>query len=121
MNDHAVENVELLPPTAMAQQGTLPRDAAAQAPWPQPQLQEPVHWDVFASFPNFWEGQILGGLLNNEGVPAIVDFTWPDFGGASCSVVRVPRELAHRARWILAWPAPTEAELTFLATGEMGP
>lgn len=121
MNDRVVANVELLPPTAMAQQGSLAGDSAAQVPWPQPQLQNPVRWEVFASFPNFWEGQILAGLLNNEDVPAIVEFTWPDFGMQSYSVVRVPCELAHRARWILAWPPPTEAELTFLATGEMGP
>ena len=35
----------------------------------------------------------------------------------SYSIVWVPRELVRRARWILSWPAPTEAELTFLAVG----
>jgi hypothetical protein len=76
-------------------------------------------WEEFARFSHFWDGHILGGLLENEGIPTIIEFLWPSVDLKSYSVVWVPRELAHRARWILAWPAPSEEELIFLATGEL--
>jgi hypothetical protein len=106
---------------SVPQQVGFPRDSVAQLPWPQPDLPEPAEWEEFARFPNFWEGQILGGLLRNEGLPAVVEFQWPGVDLRSCSIVLVPRALMHRARWILSWPSPTEAELLFLATGEIGP
>ena len=101
-----------------AQQSRLPTDAAAQLPWPQQSPPDRVVWEQFAFFDNFWEGQILGGLLTNEGIPNVVMYTSPSIDLTSYSVVYVANELAHRARWILSWPAPTEEELTFLATGE---
>jgi len=51
-------------------------------------------------------------------VPAHVISLSPLFN-SGFSMVLVPRELAHRARWVLSWPAPSDAELTFLATGEL--
>ena len=101
------------------QQVGLPRDVAAQMPWPQPSPREYVQWDEFERYPSFCTGHIIGGLLENEGVPVIVEFLWPGPDLRSYSVVYVPRELVHRARWILAWSPPSEAELTFLATGQM--
>jgi hypothetical protein len=77
-----------------------------------------AHWEEFARFSNYWEGHVLAGLLRNEDVPAKLIFLWPSFD-AGFSLVLVPRELLHRARWVLSWPAPSEAELTFLATGEL--
>ena len=97
----------------------LPRDAAANAPWPDPTPTPSGEWEEFARFPNIWEGLILAGLLENEGLPAVVESLWPGPDLRSHSIVWVPRNLVHRARWILSWPAPTEAELTFLATGEL--
>ena len=104
-----------------SQQSSLPRDAAAQFPWPSPSPDRLAPWDELARYPNFMEGHIIAGLLNNEGIPAAVGFTWPDVGLSSRSVVWVPRELMRRARWILAWAPPTDAELTFLAIGETAP
>jgi len=75
-------------------------------------------WECFSTFYDPLAAHIVAGRLNVEGVPAIVeawsrlDFTW------ACEVW-VPSELAHRARWIMAWEPPSEAELTFLATGEL--
>jgi hypothetical protein len=90
--------------------------AAPQSPWP-PASHVYLHWEEFARFPNYWEGHILAGLLRNEDVPARVTFLWPSFDSGFSSVL-VPRELLHRAQWVLRWPPPSEAELTFLATGE---
>ena len=91
--------------------------AAPQSPWP-PASQFFSHWNEFARFANFWEGHVLAGLLRNEDVPAKVIFVWPSFD-AGFSAVLVPRELMHRARWVLSWPVASDAELTFLATGEL--
>lgn len=77
-----------------------------------------AEWEVFARFPNVWEGYILAGLLENEGLPAIAQSIWPLVEMSSHSFVWIPRSLVHRARWILSWPAPSEAELTFMATGQ---
>lgn len=71
----------------------------------------------FARYPNYLATHIVAGLLENEGVPTLVEFFAP-FPVTDSSAIWVPKELLHRARWILAWPPPTEAELLFLATGE---
>jgi len=92
-------------------------EAIQPAPWP-PASNFYRHWEEFARFANFWEGHILAGLLRNEDVPAKLIFLWPFFD-SGFSMVLVPRELLHRARWVLSWPAPSEAELAFLATGEL--
>ena len=42
-------------------------------PWSQPSPREYVQWDEFERYPNFWAGHIIGGLLENEGVPVIVE------------------------------------------------
>jgi len=65
------------------------------------------------------EAHIVAGRLNVEGVPTIVlaalGFEFPDN-----AEILVPRSLVHRARWVLAWPAMTDDDLLFLATGEIG-
>ena len=91
------------------------------APWPDPTGEQLTDWQEFARFANVWEGEILAGLLRNEGLPAIVVVQWPGPDLTSRSIVWVPRALVHLAHWILSWPAPGEAELTFLATGEFPP
>jgi len=104
------------PPTT-SQQTIHPELAAPQSPW-QESSQLYAHWEEFASFPNHWEGYVLAGLLRNEDVPARVIFLWPAFN-SGFSAVFVPRELIHRARWVLSWPVASDAELLFLATGEL--
>jgi hypothetical protein len=87
--------------------------------WPSPADAGRLQWERFARYPDYVAAHIVAGLLENEGVPAVVESigVFPDV--TSFSTIWVPKELAHRARWILAWPPPTEAELTFLATGEL--
>jgi hypothetical protein len=59
-------------------------------------------------------------LFNNEGLPAELILGSPLFGNANGCEIRVPKELVHRARWILSQAQFSDAELTYLATGEMG-
>ncbi len=115
----ATASEPLLASSNISQQVGLPPNVAAQMPWPQPAPREYVQWEEFERYPHCWSGHIIGGLLENEGVPVIVEFLWPGPDLRSYSVVYVPRELVHRARWILAWEPPSEAELAFLATGQM--
>ena len=50
-------------------------------------------------------------LHANPPVDAAAQAPWPQR--------EIPEWSIQRARWVLAWPAPSEAELIFLATGEM--
>ncbi len=115
-----VASVGPVPPVSIAShQSSHIEQALPQLPWP-PASDFYRHWEEFARFASFWEGHILAGLLRNEDVPARLIFLWPFFD-SGFSLILVPRELLHRARWVLSWPAPSEAELTFLATGELVP
>ena len=75
-------------------------------------------WLRFATYFNDLEAHIVAGNLLTNGVPSLVERIGY-FPSATSAAIWVPRVLAHRARWILSWPAPSEAELTFLATGEL--
>lgn len=63
--------------------------------------------------------EVLANALRAQSVPVIVR----GFGGIpgleQGTEVRVPATLLHRAKWIIAQPAPSEEELTFLATGKL--
>jgi hypothetical protein len=96
-----------------------PTSTVAEPTWPSPPQVPPREWERFERYPNYLAAQIVAGLLESEGVPTLVESIGAFPGGASFSTIWVPIELAHRARWILAWPPPSEAELTFLATGEL--
>ena len=97
----------------------MPSAAVAQFPFPEEEPPEQIQWTMFARYDHCWDGQIIAGLLENEGVPAQVVYQWigPDL--LSFSWLFVPAHLVHRARWILSWDPPSEAELVFLATGEL--
>ena len=116
----AAASVAPVPAAPTTSQQTIhPELAEPRSPWPASSQFYP-HWEEFASFPNHWEGYVLAGLLRNEDVPARVISLWPVFN-SGFSAVLVPRESFHRARWVLSWPAPSEAELLFLATGDLEP
>ena len=63
--------------------------------------------------------EVLANALRAESVPTIVR----SFGGVpgleQGTEVLVPAALLHRAKWIIAQPAPSDAELAFLATGKL--
>jgi hypothetical protein len=111
-NDHAVRAVGGVSP-----QG--PRDAAAQSPWPREPRFQFIQWETFSRLADPFEAYIVAGGLNAEDVPTTVIVTPPGVDFSHVCEIWVPRELMHRARWVLAWPPVSEAELTFLATGEI--
>jgi hypothetical protein len=92
--------------------------AAAEPPWSSFPRIDFREWRRFSRYPNFLAAHIVAGLLENEGVPTIVE-SYGVFPGADSSAIWVPKELMHRARWILALSPSTDAELLFLATGEL--
>ena len=75
-------------------------------------------WIRFATYFNDLEAHIVAGNLLTSGVPSLVERIGY-FPSAPTAAIWVPSVLAHRARWVLAWPPPSDAELTFLATGEL--
>jgi hypothetical protein len=77
-------------------------------------------WDVVATFSDVPSAQALASLFRAEGVPADVVSDTSLLGEARRCEIRVPSELAHRARWIMSQAQVTDAELEFLATGQLG-
>lgn len=92
--------------------------AAAEPPWPNRLQAEFRDWRQFARYPNYLVAHIVAGLLENEGVPTVVESSGV-MAGVDSSAIWIPKEFLHRARWILAFPPPSDAELLFLATGEL--
>ena len=76
-------------------------------------------WDIVATFSDVPSAQALVVLFQAEGVPAEVVSDTSLLGEARRCEVRVPPALAHRARWLMSQAQFTDAELTFLATGEL--
>ena len=69
--------------------------------------------------PDRLAAEVIANALAAESVPAIVRGYGGIPGLEQGAEVLVPAALAHRARWIIGQPAPTEEELTFLATGRL--
>jgi hypothetical protein len=76
-------------------------------------------WDVVATFSDVPSAHAIATLFRTEGVPAEVVSDTSLLGEARRCEIRVPSELAHRARWLMLQAQFTDAELTFLATGEL--
>jgi hypothetical protein len=86
---------------------------------PIPPLDALFEWELFASFPNHLAAHIMAELLENEGVPTMIEFRGVFTDTERACSAWVPKPLAHRVRWIMALEPPTESELVFLATGEL--
>jgi hypothetical protein len=78
-----------------------------------------THWPVAAAFSDAVSAHVIIALLETEGVPTQLIVGNPLLGPAQTCEIRVPPGLLHRARWILASAPLSDAELTFLATGEL--
>jgi hypothetical protein len=84
-----------------------------------PMMPSDQEWQAVASLTDVPSAQVLAQRLIFEGVPARVVSDAQLFGeGRNCEV-QVPSALAHRARWLMSQAQFTDAELTFLATGEL--
>jgi hypothetical protein len=76
-------------------------------------------WDVVVSFSDVLSAHAMAVLFRAEGVPAEVVSDTSLLGEARLCAIRVPPDLAHRARWLMSQAQFTDAELAFLATGEL--
>jgi hypothetical protein len=72
-----------------------------------------------ATFLDVPSAHVVVVLLRAEGVPAKLVSDTPLLGEARPCQVRVPSELVRRAHWLMSQAQFTDAELTFLATGEL--
>jgi hypothetical protein len=77
-------------------------------------------WEVVATLPDVASAHVLATMIRGEGVPAMVVTDSSLLGEARRSDVRVPPGLARRAHWLMSQAQFTDAELMFLATGELG-
>jgi hypothetical protein len=76
-------------------------------------------WQLFRLFPTCVEADRIATFLQSSGVPAYVDNGALGVGLEGEFKVFVASELAHRARWLVALPEIPDAELDFLATGQL--
>jgi len=72
-------------------------------------------YEEFRTLPDRGSAESLRSWLEFEGVPSYVEPRAHEMQ----FVVYVLKQLAHRARWIVAQMPPTDAELNFLATGKL--
>jgi hypothetical protein len=77
-------------------------------------------WEVVATFPDVASAHVMATMLRGEGIPAMVVTDSSLLAEARRSDVQVPPALARRAHWLMSQAQFTDAELTFLATGELG-
>jgi len=78
-----------------------------------------VEYEEFCAYPDRAGADAMCSLLVVEGVPSFVQSRSLENALETDFVVWVASRLAHRARWVAAQLPPSEAELTFLATGKL--
>jgi hypothetical protein len=76
-------------------------------------------WVGVAVFPDRMSAEATLRLLTDEALPAYVSSDDHVPGLGSSFFVLVPRDLLHRAQWLLQQLPISEKELTYLATGEL--
>ena len=76
--------------------------------------------EVVAEFNDLTSADVAAALLENESVRAIVGPFRSISGAPAPFQVLVDSRQLHRARWVLRESDLTDAELTYLATGELG-
>jgi len=76
-------------------------------------------WTTVVSYTDRISAEAVLGLLAGEQLPCVIASAEHVPGLASDYSVRVPSRLLHRARWILAQSQVSDAELNYLATGEL--
>jgi hypothetical protein len=79
----------------------------------------PDEYCVLATYPNQLLAEIDAGFLRSEGVAARVGESGAFPSHVPETALWVDASLVHRARWLLKLNAVSEAELNFLATGEL--
>jgi hypothetical protein len=77
------------------------------------------NWELFRTFTDIGSAEVMCAWLLSEEVPATVDTISFESALEIQYRLYVQRDLVHRARWVIAQPPPTDAELEFLATGKL--
>jgi hypothetical protein len=75
-------------------------------------------WPVIAEMPNYPEAEVIKLLLESNNVPTHIELSDPINPQAGVYIM-VQSDLVHRAKWILKNKGLSDAELNFLATGEL--
>jgi hypothetical protein len=83
-------------------------------------VQSELQWETIVSFSDLPSANVLADRLRSDGFPTLVTSDSHLLGEARQCQVRVPIELARRARWLLAQSQFTDEELDYLATGKLG-
>jgi hypothetical protein len=78
-----------------------------------------TEWQHFETLPDQGSAQVRVGMLERGGVPAKVVTDGPLPGLETGYHVFVPAALIHRAKWLGAQAPVSDAELDYLATGEL--
>ena len=78
-----------------------------------------AHWEVLTTTPNAPTARALVELLQSNGIECQVRSDTTLLGECQPCRVLVESAHAHRARWLMAQSNFSEAELTFLATGNL--
>jgi hypothetical protein len=78
-----------------------------------------TEWRLLACVSDVPSAAVLAEILSSEQVAVRIITEAALMGQAAPCRVLVPATQAHRARWILSQRTLSEAELTFLATGEL--
>jgi hypothetical protein len=77
-------------------------------------------WVLLETYSSRTEAEIVAGLLRSENVPVQLESLAALPGLDSGAHLRVPERLLHRARWVLAQPRLSDAELESLALAQRG-
>jgi hypothetical protein len=77
-----------------------------------------IQWSELAEYPDKSAAEVDAGYLRSEGIPATV-IVIDNFPGHGRSRIRVDSSQVDRARWLLKFPPVSEAELEYLATGDL--
>ena len=119
----SAEVLDERPRVVEARAAPAPPEVGTDSAYPEPPSfispgNDRKEWEEFGRYKNYLLAEIAAGLLENEGVPAVVA-SWAVFPGITSAIVWVPKKLMHRARWIVALAPPSDEELLYLATGEL--
>ena len=76
-------------------------------------------WQRFRYFSCRVAVQVVSDALWDGEVPNRIEIAHETTGFEGDIVIVVPKRLLHRARWLISDSTMTEAELTYLATGEL--
>ncbi len=77
------------------------------------------HWSSVVTYSDRPSAEATLELLSADGLPCFIASNEHVPGLGSSFEVRVPSALLHRARWMLERVQVSEAELNYLATGQL--